>query len=179
MEIDVSKCVFKGEQDTCRIYSGTCGFSDLCSSNETCQIKILLTKNEAVKQAEKLKEYLKIDEIVTLEDGDIVFTSEVLDEFIFENRKLKAENEELKKQLQEESDLGHQAIQEEADSFFETLKYKRCLDYIKDVVENHIMQDASEWLTLSPDVVEDYVLANCKQILDKIKEVKEMSRTMD
>lgn len=84
-------------------------------------------------------------------------------------KQLKAENEELRAR----NSRGMLAFLEEDFKKEQKIKeYKQCLDYIKDVVENHIMQDASEWLTLSPDVVEDYVLANCKQILDKIKEVK-------
>lgn len=59
--------------------------------------------------------------------------------------KLKAENEELKKQLQEESDLGHKAVQEEADSFFEALKYKQCLDEIEEIVKNFSCENCKEF----------------------------------
>lgn len=48
---------------------------------------------------------------------------------------LRAELENLRKQLQEESDLGHKAVQDESDSFMDYLKAEQKLDKIKEVFE--------------------------------------------
>lgn len=48
-------------------------------------------------------------------------------------QQLKQENEELKQDLQKESEFGHKAICEEADSFFEVMKLQKVLDEIEDI----------------------------------------------
>lgn len=60
-----------------------------------------------------------------------------------EIQQLKAENEKLKKQLQEESDLGHKAVHEEADSFFEVLKYENVLDEIEEITKDKLNECCS------------------------------------
>ena len=52
------------------------------------------------------------------------------------------ECEELKKQLEEESKLGHKAVQEEADTFFDLLKAQKELDQLKK--ENNTLFKAIE-----------------------------------
>lgn len=56
------------------------------------QLDQLKAENEEYK---KLKEYLKISEITTLEDGDLIFTSKVFDELVQENSKLKQVLDEI------------------------------------------------------------------------------------
>lgn len=83
------------------------------------------------------------------------------------------ECEELKERLvRTEEDLKYQCVDcmnAKSDS------YRKALDEIEDITQNHIINDFSNWNMgeISDDIVADYVTANCKQILDIINKVKE------
>ena len=79
-----------------------------------------------------------------------------------EYKRKEQECEELKKQLEEESKLGHKAIQDEADTFFDLLKVQKELDQLKE--ENKKLEKANN--TLHNDLFE---------IKQKIKQYKEDS----
>ena len=52
--------------------------------------------------------------------------------------------------------------------------YRKALDEIEDITQNHIINDFSNWNMgeISDDIVADYVTANCKHILDIINKAK-------
>lgn len=54
-------------------------------------------------------------------------------------------------------------------------RYHKALEEIEDIVQNHIINDFSNWNIgeISDDIVADYVVANCKQVLNIINKVKE------
>lgn len=56
-----------------------------CERNSDCWYKQLQRKTAECVKYKKLKEYLKIDEITTIEDGDLVFTSQFLQDLIDSN----------------------------------------------------------------------------------------------
>ena len=53
-------------------------------------------------------------------------------------------------------------------------KLKTALEEIENIVQNHIINDFSNWNMgeISDDIVADYVVANCKQTLDIINKAK-------
>lgn len=53
-------------------------------------------------------------------------------------------------------------------------RYRKALEEIEDIVQNHIINDFSNWNMgeISDDIVADYVVANCKQILNIINKAK-------
>lgn len=53
-------------------------------------------------------------------------------------------------------------------------KLENALEEIEDIVQNHIINDFSNWNMgeISDDIVADYVVANCKQVLDIINKTK-------
>lgn len=56
----------------------------------------------------------------------------------------------------------------------ENTRYRKALEEIEDITQNHIINDFSNWNMggISDDIVADYVTANCKQILDIINKAK-------
>lgn len=73
-----------------------------------------------------------------------------------ELQQLKAENEKLKSDLQEETKLGHKAMCDEADMAWEVTKLQKCLDEIEDIAQRIPLTSYYR-----------------KQILQKIKQAKE------
>lgn len=82
--------------------------------------------------------------------------------------------EELKKKLNtsEEWRIKAENLNEKQD--LENTRYRKALDEIEDITQNHIINDFSNWNMgkISDDIVADYVTANCKQILDIINKAK-------
>lgn len=75
-------------------------------------------------------------------------------------QQLKAENDKLKSDLQEETRLGHKAICEEADRFLEVMKLEKILDEIEEICKE------------SYTSTQKYYYNTSDIILQKIKEVK-------
>lgn len=86
-------------------------------------------------------------------------------------KKLQQENEELK-QSQEDAEKVLKNILDNFDKMEN--HYRKALEEIEEITQNHIINDFSNWNIgeISDDIVADYVLANCKQILDIINKVK-------
>ena len=90
-------------------------------------------------------------------------------EFEEQLKRKEQECEELKKHLEEESKLGHKAVQEEADTFFDLLKAQNQLDQLKK--ENEELKLENKKLENANNALHDDLF----EIKQKIKQYKEDS----
>ena len=115
--------------------------SSICEENEDCLYKKYLRKEQ---ECEELKEQLTI-----LDDEDVVV--EITVKQFEEYKKLKAENDELKKDLDFQKNMYECARADEEDKFEEILELKQTLTEIKEIANkfdywNSNLSQASEIL---------------------------------
>lgn len=116
-------------EDNCQIYED---YKQLKRKEQELQnneriINRSIKKLDQLKaENEKLKEYLEISEITTLEDGDLVFESKFIDEFVEENTKLKQALDEIEEVWQEDEDGDYDFIKYKILDIINKAKEKEC-----------------------------------------------------
>lgn len=189
--VDVTECEYlqyKGcEFAQCLIKMAS--FDLKCEANN-CYYKQLARKTkECIKLNNKIIDMNSIIEDAAINLGNKDFT---LYDLPFEIKKLRQECENLKAEEKYLKQCCQKAGEELAKHSFEYdgkeknlvvqaielnekyEKLKKALEEIENIVQNHIINDFSNWNMgeISDDIVADYVVANCKQTLDIINKAK-------